>query len=484
MSLPEGWREVILKDIATLLGGFAFKSKDYVPDGIPILRMGNITKNFAINWNKKSQPFFPKDRLYEVEKYLLKGHDELLICLTDMSMTGDYLGTVALNNKEALLNQRVSKFIINKDIVDKKFLYYILREPKARKYFISDDSGSIQKNTGHKHVLNYKLFLPPLTQQKQIAQKLDQALARVERIKMALDNTPATIKRFRQSVLAMAISGGLTEDWREKQDELLSKEVIVSKLKVEKENFYNEQLLKWEKDILIWEDKGRTDKRPTRPRKVKEVPTIEDDELETLINLPKGMVWTRLGNLLGSVKDGPHYSPKYSDEGIPFISGGNIKTTGIDFKKNIKYISSELHEELSRRCKPELNDILYTKGGTTGIAKVNTYNFEFNVWVHVAVLKAIEGIDPFYIEYALNSHHCYQQSQKYTHGVGNKDLGLTRMILITLPICSLEEQKAIVKKVETLFALADNLEEKVNQAQKRVDRLTQSILAKAFRGEL
>src|SRR5690606_26397588 len=130
---------------------------------------------------------------------------------------------------------------------------------------------------------------------------------------------------------------------------------------------------------------------------------------------------------------GPHFSPKYSDTGIPFISGGNIRANKIDFS-NCKYISEELHEELSKRCKPEFGDLLYTKGGTTGIAHLNKENKDFNVWVHVAVLKIIKLIDGKYLQHALNSPHCYEQSQLYTHGVGNQDLGLTRLIHITVPV--------------------------------------------------
>lgn len=217
--------------------------------------------------------------------------------------------------------------------------------------------------------------------------------------------------------------------------------------------------------------------------KIKPIPIIDDEELEELSKLPNGLVWMRLGEILWSVKDGPHYSPKYQDKGIPFISGGNIRHNGIDFK-NSKFISKELHEELSRRCKPEKYDVLYTKGGTTGIAKVNDYNIEFNVWVHVAVLKTIPSINPYYLQYALNSNHCYKQAQKYTHGVGNQDLGLTRMILITLPICSIEEQQHIVDKLESKLTVCEKIEETITDSLQQAETLRQSILKKAFEGKL
>src|SRR5262249_10183914 len=148
--------------------------------------------------------------------------------------------------------------------------------------------------------------------------------------------------------------------------------------------------------------------------------------------------------------------PKYSESGVPFISGRNVRPDGVDFS-TAKFISRELHEQYAERCMPELNDVLYTKGGTTGIARVNTYNIEFNVWVHVAVLKLSDAVLPFYLQHALNSPHCYGQSQVLTHGVGNQDLGLTRMVNISVPVASLGEQAAIVAAVNAQTARLNSL---------------------------
>ncbi|MEI8282090.1 MAG: restriction endonuclease subunit S, partial [Armatimonadota bacterium] len=183
-----------------------------------------------------------------------------------------------------------------------------------------------------------------------------------------------------------------------------------------------------------------------------------------------------------SVKDGPHYSPKYVAEGVPFISGGNVRPSGIDFE-NAKKISVELHTELSKRCKPEVGDLLYTKGGTTGIARVNTYDLEFNVWVHVAVLKLCEGVRPVFLQHVLNSPGCYRQAQGFTHGVGNQDLGLTRMVNIEFGLPPLDEQDRIIAEVERRLSVADTVEASLNQQLIRATRLRQSILAKAFQPE-
>ena len=161
----------------------------------------------------------------------------------------------------------------------------------------------------------------------------------------------------------------------------------------------------------------------------------------------------------------------------------NVRPDGLDFE-NVKYISEELHVEFCKRCKPEINDILYTKGGTTGIARVNTYDEEFSVWVHVAVLKLISSVMPFFLQHALNSNFCYSQAQKYTHGVGNQDLGLTRMVNIVLAICSVDEQEEVVEIIEDKTSICDQLDQTLTTALQQAEALRQSILKKAFSGQL
>ena len=216
---------------------------------------------------------------------------------------------------------------------------------------------------------------------------------------------------------------------------------------------------------------------------LKETAQPSDEELKVFENLPSGWRWVRLGQLVWSVKDGPHYSPKYTETGIPFISGGNVRPEGIDFD-GAKFISQKLHDELSARCKPQKGDVLYTKGGTTGLARVNTYDVEFNVWVHVAVLKITKSLQPFYLQHTLNSPECYAQSQNYTHGVGNQDLGLTRMVNIILPLCCEAEQTEIIKIIDQITSELDETEEVIEMQLTGAETLRQSILKKAFSGQL
>ena len=194
---------------------------------------------------------------------------------------------------------------------------------------------------------------------------------------------------------------------------------------------------------------------------------------------PKGWEMVTIGDIVTDVRDGPHVSPKYSDKGIPILSTRNIRP-GQLLIDDIKHISNETYLNLVRKFKPQLGDVLLTKGGTTGFAKVVDWKWPFAIWVHLACLRPTSRVLPEFLEAALNSPNCYSQSQKYTHGIANRDLGLKRIIKIklSLPPIDLQEKYCILNKriADQKIKNASLLEESEN--------LFNSLLQRAFRGEL
>ena len=187
-----------------------------------------------------------------------------------------------------------------------------------------------------------------------------------------------------------------------------------------------------------------------------------------------------VGDVTDLVKDGPHVSPKYSDSGIPILSTRNIRPFELVLNE-IKYVSESTYEKLTKRFCPQKNDILLTKGGTTGYAKVVDFDWKFCIWVHLAALRpTLNLINPKYLESALNSHYCYIQSQKYTRGIANKDLGLTRMINIQLLSPPINLQNQFAERIQAI-------EQQKHQAQASLQKsedLFNCLLQKAFKGEL
>lgn len=321
------------------------------------------------------------------------------------------------------------------DCVYNKYLFYYLLSPCFDSYANSTDNA---KGVAYPVINDAKLYrglvpLPPLAEQKRIVAKIEELLPYLSRYEKAWNRLEDFNRRFpadmQKSILQMAIQGKLVEQRPEEG----TGEALYRQIQAEKQALIKAGKIKKEKPL----------------------PEIAEDEVP--FEIPEGWKWVRLGEIILGVADGPHFSPKYQEQGIPFISTRNISSGKLDLS-TAKYISKELHEELCKRCKPKKGDVLYTKGGTTGIAAVNDSDVEFNVWVHVAVLSLDQHVYPYYLAMALNSPHCYELSQEYTHGTSNRDLGLTRMVRITLPLPPLAEQKRIVARLEEILPLCKRLD--------------------------
>lgn len=169
---------------------------------------------------------------------------------------------------------------------------------------------------------------------------------------------------------------------------------------------------------------------------------------------PRGWMETTVGDECFYIKDGPHKSlPDIGKEngGHPFISVRNIVNGYIDFS-TARYISDEDFAEAINKCNPEKGDMLYSKGGTTGIAKLIDIDEEFANWVHVAVLKFDKTkLNGIFFENMLNGAYCYEQSQRLTKGIANKDLVLSAIakIKMYIPPIKLQNQFAdFVKQID------------------------------------
>lgn len=194
---------------------------------------------------------------------------------------------------------------------------------------------------------------------------------------------------------------------------------------------------------------------------------------------PMGWSETAIGEECFYIKDGPHKSlPDIGKEngGHPFISVRNIVNGYIDFS-SARYISDEDYADAIKKCHPEKGDMLYSKGGTTGIAKLIDIDEKFANWVHVAVLKFDKSkLNGIFFENMLNGAYCYEQSQRLTKGIANRDLVLSAMAQIHIyrPPIELQNQFAgFVKQVDKSKAA-------VQKALDETQLLFDSLMQKYF----
>lgn len=201
-ELPSGWASAAIRDLCTLENGRAFKPTEWAERGLPIVRIQNLNREAA------SFNYFAGEA---ADRYRLRG-GELLFAWS--GTPGTSFGAHVWRGGNAVLNQHIFRVDFNESLVEKRFFRHAINQKLEE--LIDVAHGGV----GLRHVTkgvfeNTSVLVPPLREQKRIADKLDALLARIDACRERLDRVPDILKRFRQSVLAVATSGELTREWRE-----------------------------------------------------------------------------------------------------------------------------------------------------------------------------------------------------------------------------------------------------------------------------
>lgn len=200
--------------------------------------------------------------------------------------------------------------------------------------------------------------------------------------------------------------------------------------------------------------------------------------------LPSNWVWTRLENISHKITDGAHKTPTYVKEGVPFISVKDIRNNEIFFD-DTKFITLEEHQELYKRCNPEKGDVLVTKSGTIGRTAIVKDDFEFSLFVSVALIKNIKNVvQSNFLSYAMQDFINKIDISRDIKGGVIKNYHISDMKKQLVPLPPLEEQKRIVEKLDSLFEKIQKIKEIIEEVKEKTTSRREAILSKAFSGEL
>ncbi len=201
--------------------------------------------------------------------------------------------------------------------------------------------------------------------------------------------------------------------------------------------------------------------------------------------LPKGWEWTNFENVCVKIGDIDHKMPQQIEKGYPYVSTKDFTN---DFKisfDNAKYISEEDYLNLSRKIKPEKGDIIFPRYGTIGKNILIDFDKDFLVSYSCAVIKPNHSIvDSKYIYLYSISPKISDEIRKYVVETTQANIGIASIKSFVFPLPPLEEQQRIVQEIESRLSVADKMEEGISQSIQKAESLRQSILKKAFSGEL
>lgn len=436
--LPESWNLIELKQLFSfVLGGDWGKAPDFPEDGYEdaYCIRGTEFKNWKKDKGSTSVKRLIKKSSLEKRK-LIQGD-----ILVEISGGGPEqpVGRTVLIDKSALEHNsdypkvctNFLRLLRSNDLVDSGYLNHYLNY-----FYLTGEVVNYQGGSNNLRNLKFKeyetIMIPvaPKQEQLRIAKHLDEIITKIEIVKSRLEKVPLLLKRFRMSVLSAAVSGELTEEWRDANPSL---EAVLSK------NF------------------------------------IQSYDGKPLDDLPQGWGWVHFKS--AAKIESNLVDPKLTPNDIHLAPNHIEPNTG----RILELVTVEQDKVKSNKHRFYPGQIIYSKIRPY-LNKVCAVDFEGVCSADMYPVKA--NINREYLLYVmLSDMFVYWTSQQQGRVVLPK-INQKALNEIPVPVPPNEEQNEIARIVSELWAKADAVEKQYYIAKLRVDKLTQSILARAFRGEL
>lgn len=271
------------------------------------------------------------------------------------------------------------------------------------------------------------------------------------KVKSSIGSNLQTLTSLRQQILQDAITGKLSEKWRRDNPNIESADVLLEKIKAEKEKLVRE---------------GKIKKR-------KILPPITENEIP--FALPEGWAWCRLGEL-GETTTGT--TPKTTDPEnfgnyIPFIKPGDISEEGVNYdneKLSPKGLSAGRYLSAG-------SILMVCIGGSTGKSALISRDISFNQQINALTpLRIVNN----YVYFTFISKYFYNKVRLLSSGSATPIINKSKWESISFPLPPHAEQQYIVERIESLFAKLDRIKELDTEDQTNIDLLNQVVLKEMF----
>jgi type I restriction enzyme S subunit len=465
LEMAEHWERVFLSDIVHVQNGAAFKSEFFDRfSGVPLIRIRDISGHET-------------EHRYtgEYEETYVINHGDILV-----GMDGDFVAA-RWRGKKALLNQRVCKLTIQNEHIDEYF-FFVCLQPYLNAINAETSSVTV-KHLSSRTIEAIPIPLPALNEQHRIVTKIEELFSELDNGIKSLKTAREQLKLYRQAVLKHAFEGKLTADWREQnKDKLETADQLLARIKTERKARHQQQLADWKAAAKEWEADGKQGKRPSKPKISNAFHAPVAEGLSKLPQLADGHAFAYLAALgdlgRGKSKHRPRNDPLLFGGGYPFIQTSEVKAANRVIKSHSQTYS-EFGLEQSK---------LWPKGTlcitiAANIAETSFLGFDGCFPDSVVGFSANPHLVlPEYIELFIKAVRA--RIEAYAPATAQKNINLTTLENLIVPMCSIEEQKFIIDEIEVVFSILDKNEEIIEEVLMRAKTLRQSVLKKAFSGQL
>jgi type I restriction enzyme S subunit len=207
-ELPEGWCWARWDEVGFCQNGRAFPSQSYAPNGVKLLRPGNLHVSGKVVWTPDNTRYMPLEWESEHPTYVI-GADEIIMNLTAQSLKDEFLGRVCLtdNDERCLLNQRLAR--ITPVLLSSDFCLILFKSPMFRHYVDTLNTGSLIQHMFTSQVYEFAFPLPPHDEQLEIIAAVKNSLKLKDSVEVLVAHSCQEFEQLDQAILAKAFRGEL-----------------------------------------------------------------------------------------------------------------------------------------------------------------------------------------------------------------------------------------------------------------------------------
>ncbi|WP_127562724.1 restriction endonuclease subunit S [Nioella ostreopsis] len=475
-ELPSGWTTA---EIGELLLGITAGKNLKCEERPPLAHERGVIKVSAVTWgtfDASQSKTFPRS-FEPAPDTAIKAGDFLFSRANTLELVGAVV-MVKKDHPNLFLSDKVLRLDLPTEL--KPWLLVYLRSLEGRRKLGAVSSGNqmSMRNIGQSSLKSVSIPIPPLNEQRRIVEKIEAMFDEIDKGVESLQTARTTLGLYRQSLLKSAFEGRLTADWRaQNADELEAPKTLLARIQRERDTRYKAALDAWQDALATWRADGEKGKKPAKPKRP--VDLASDSGIT-------------LGHVVLDVAQG--WSPKCENHASQADNAwGVIKTTAIQPAKFLPQENKELPKDLQPRQWLELNqgDVLITRAGPrtrVGVAcMVKSTRPRLMLCDKAYRLNYLGALVlPEFLEAYLNAPDTQRRIEVIKSGINDSGLNLKQEQFLALEfwLPSIDEQTEIVRLLDARLEAADALEAEIDAALTRADALRQSILKKAFSGQL
>ncbi|SEN61572.1 type I restriction enzyme, S subunit [Loktanella fryxellensis] len=476
-DLPVTWANATLKELIAHDGIFTdgdwVESKDQDPNGsVRLIQLADIADSRFVN---KSSRFLTRERAGELNCTFLRKGDLLVARMPDP------LGRCCLfpleGDERFVTVVDVCAIRLGSASIEPRYLMRAINSPSVRGMISALQSGSTRKRISRGNLATVPIPIPPLNEQRRIVEKIEAQFDEIGKGVESLQTARATLSLYRQSLLKSAFEGRLTADWRaQNADKLETPETLLARIQAERDIRYKAALDAWQTALTKWRADGEKVKKPAKPKRLALLDTVPAP-----FAIPADWFVLSVGSL-GRVETGatpPTKSKENFGGDIPFFKPTDLEA-GVDVREAREFLS-EIGAEKSRPF--SAGSILVTCIGAT-IGKTGLAGVDAACNQQINYIEPDPNFEPRFIYYQTISPFFQDQIKDNASSTTLPILNKGKFSKLPAIICSPTEQAKIVQILDARLDAAARLETEIDAALTRADALRQSILKKAFSGQL